>query len=280
MNQISGTQTRLERFASLRWYSSSVTFLFSFLAITSEPLLAAGIVLSAIDFLQRGQLLSHNPGLAAAWSIAQGLAMEVSVGPVLVNTLLARKEHDPVKMRLYGVLGVFLFAVGGAMLFLQFTESIMNVQEAQLHPAVLITLFAARTIASLGYIALACTKRVRFSGSVQLDHPTNNPHADAVQMLLERVEQLTVTITQITATATQTVSQAHSEPLELPERTEVFALSEQSEHGEQSANTEQLIRIALLSNPGLTDRQIAEIVRIAPSTANKYRKRIEQGEQA
>jgi len=46
--------------------------------------------------------------------------------------------------------------------------------------------------------------------------------------------------------------------------------------GEQSANIEQRIRSALLSNPHLSDRELAAIANVSPSTANKWRKRIEQ----
>src|SRR6266568_2943530 len=64
----------------LNWYDVVTSFIFRFFAKTSEPLLAAGIIISAIDFLQRGQLLAHNAELSLWWSIAQGVAMEVSVG--------------------------------------------------------------------------------------------------------------------------------------------------------------------------------------------------------
>ncbi len=116
----------------LNWYDVVTSFIFRFFAKTSEPLLAAGIIISAIDFLQRGQLLAHNAELSLWWSIAQGVAMEVSVGPVLVCSLDAREEGDILKAWFYGILSALLAFVGGAMLLLQFGSSIAGLTETQI----------------------------------------------------------------------------------------------------------------------------------------------------
>jgi hypothetical protein len=279
-------QSGLERFTGLRWYSASVTFLFSFLAITSEPLLAAGIVLSAIDFLQRGQLLAHNPVLASAWSIAQGLAMEVSVGPVLKNTLEARSEKDQVKTWLYGVLAGFLFAVGGAMLFLQFTESIMGISESALPIIILISLFAARTIASLGYIALACTKHVRFSGTPPLPS-SETPAPDVKQQSgisdetmalilakLAKVDELE----QRVAAAPVMITEAHETPVALLGTGETGSEPAQDESEEdvpEPALDAQLAAL-LAINQNVTSRDAALIVGRPHSTVYRAMKRLEQ----
>jgi len=52
--------------------------------------------------------------------------------------------------------------------------------------------------------------------------------------------------------------------------------STKRKQGEQSANIEQRIRSALTSNPHASDRELAAIANVSPSTANKWRKRIEQ----
>lgn len=151
-------------FNSLVWYDLFTSFVFRFMAKTSEPLLAAGVIISAIDFLQRGQLLAHNAELSLWWSIAQGVAMEVSVGPVLVNALDAREENDKAKAVLYASLSIVLAVVGSAMLLMQFGLSVAGLTESQISPYILWPLFVVRTVASIGYIALSCTKHKRFSG--------------------------------------------------------------------------------------------------------------------
>lgn len=279
-------QGRLEKFASLRWYSSSITFLFSFLAITSEPLLAAGIVLSAIDFLQRGQLLAHNPMLAGAWSIAQGLAMEVSVGPVLKNTLEARSEKDSVKTWLYGVLAGFLFLVGGAMLFLQFTESIMGIDESALPAGILISLFVFRTIASLGYIALACTKHVRFSGigvsetnakQSETDETKAALSDEAVNLILSKLERLGQ-LEHEQNSGRVTINQESETPLALPETSSISSetpLDASEEETIEPALDAQLAALIAI-NKDVTSRDAALIVGRAHTTVYRAMKRLEQ----
>lgn len=151
-------------FNSLVWFDIVISFIFRFMAKVSEPLLAAGVIISAIDFLQRGQLLAHNPELSLWWSVAQGVAMEVSIGPVLMNALDAREDGDTVKMKFYAALSAVLAIVGSAMLLMQFGLSVAGLTESQIVPWLLWTLFAIRTVASIGYIALSCTKHKRFSG--------------------------------------------------------------------------------------------------------------------
>jgi hypothetical protein len=50
----------------------------------------------------------------------------------------------------------------------------------------------------------------------------------------------------------------------------------QSVHPEQNANTGDRIRTALADNPDLSDRELAALVGCSASTANKWRRRIEQ----
>jgi hypothetical protein len=55
MEQGAKQSTRWESFVSLTWYDAVISFLFRFVAKTSEPLLAAGVIVSAADFLQHGR---------------------------------------------------------------------------------------------------------------------------------------------------------------------------------------------------------------------------------
>jgi len=91
-------KSRMERFLGLNWYDEFIKFLFRFVAKTSEPLLAAGIVYSAADVLSHGNLGGdHNPLFVEAFGIAQAVAIESSGGVVLVYGLQSVKEKDAVK---------------------------------------------------------------------------------------------------------------------------------------------------------------------------------------
>jgi hypothetical protein len=60
----------LETIISLEWYELALTVLFSFVAKTSEVLVAAGLVMSTANFLTDGSIMTAHPGLATAWAWA------------------------------------------------------------------------------------------------------------------------------------------------------------------------------------------------------------------
>ncbi len=157
--------TRWENFVSLTWYDSAISFLFRFVAKTAEPLLAAGVIVSAADFLQHGRLMRGNMGLENTWAWTQALAIEASTGPVLVFALQAWRSQDNIKGWLYAVLAGLLFFVGGSMLLLQLISSVSGLDEANINTWVLYGLFLLRVIVSGGMVALSCTKHLRFSGN-------------------------------------------------------------------------------------------------------------------
>src|SRR2546425_2480968 len=158
------TSERWASFVSLQWYDGVISFLFRFVAKTSEPLLAAGVIVSAADFLQKGALMAHNPTLSTAWAWTQALAIEASTGPVLVFALQAFRARDMVKGWLYAILAALLFIVGGSMLLLQLISSVTGISEASINIVVLYALFVLRVVVSGGMVALSCTKHLRFSG--------------------------------------------------------------------------------------------------------------------
>ena len=106
-------------FVSLNWYDGVIEFLFRFVAKTSEPLLAAGIVYSAADVLSKGHLGSSSQNMENLWAISQALAIESSGGVVLGYGLQSIKERDHVKAWMYLLLSVLLAFTGGVMLFMQ-----------------------------------------------------------------------------------------------------------------------------------------------------------------
>ena len=56
----------LERFISLAWYETVLRFVVTFIAKTSELLLAAGLIVSTTNFLTDGGILNNNANASAA----------------------------------------------------------------------------------------------------------------------------------------------------------------------------------------------------------------------
>jgi uncharacterized membrane protein len=149
---------RWKAFTSLDWYDGTIEFLFRFVAKTSEPLLAAGIVYSAADVLSKGHLGSTNATMDNLWAISQALAIESSGGVVLVYGLESFKARDRVKAWMYLILSALLALTGGVMLFMQ----LAGLENQQADSLLMRSLFALRCVVSVGYIYLCRTKSMSF----------------------------------------------------------------------------------------------------------------------
>jgi hypothetical protein len=273
---------RWQAFVSLNWYAGIISFLFRFLAMTSEPLLALGVILSAADFLQQGHLMSHNPALVAAWSWAQALAIEASTGPALAFSLDAFRARDKLKGRLYALLAALLFVVGGAMLFLQLVSNVTGSSEASVTPWVLYPLLALRVLVASGIVALLCSKHLRFSGLADAPGPPvmSEETMQAILLRLAKVDELEQALARVTVQETAPLQiQApengldNDQPIDGQETdtTPIMAL--------RFLSKEQPIRDALKANPAASPEQIAQACQCSPRTAERWLAKI-RSEQA
>ncbi len=112
-NQSSTCPQWLRSFASLNWYEETIKFIFNFVTKTSELLLAAGIVISTANFLTDGDIMSHNKSLSDAWSWAQALAIDSSLGIVFMNAYVAVREREKIKAAVFITLTALLATVAG-----------------------------------------------------------------------------------------------------------------------------------------------------------------------
>ncbi len=154
-------------FVSLGWYDESIDFLFKFVAKTSEPLLAAGLVVSAADFLSDGQVMRDNPTLALTWSWTQAIAIETSAGVTLVYAFQSIRGKDKAKVWIYGILALLLALVGMTMLFLQLIAHSIGIGETQITSSLAwlpYMMSALRSLVAVGYVVMCRTKNISFSG--------------------------------------------------------------------------------------------------------------------
>ena len=198
----------LEKFASLVWYDALIEFVFRFVAKTSEPLLALGVVFSAADVLCKGTLMQGNSFLLYAWAWTQAIAIESSGGVVLTYALQSFKEKDTIKGILYLVLSMLLSVVGGIMLYTQLIANTSGTTEIGASGGVnayVIVMSALRSIVSIGYVVMCRTKNIRFSGFTkdieeqkdeQISSQTPNFSVEEIRAIVS--EMVTSVVTNIT----------------------------------------------------------------------------------
>ena len=297
MQQSTSKHPRWQAFASLSWYAGLISFLFRFLAMTSEPLLALGVILSAADFLQQGHLMAHNAALQAAWSWAQAISIEASTGPTLAFSLDAFRAGDKIKGRLYATLASLLFIVGGCMLYLQLISNATGMSEAAVSPWVLYPLLALRVLVASGIVALLCTKHMRFSGLVahsataqtapvlnlqevidELDNRLQHRIEGVYQRLDFKLEQAIGNSQEIPAITPAMIAGLLPPPEPGKSLVDVIAESTVEQAPEPIKGLPSYgdkIEALWHSHPGLSALEIATSVGCSVPTASKWKKRLE-----
>jgi hypothetical protein len=160
---ITPNKNRLERFLALNWYETALRFVATFVAKTSELLLAAGLVVSTANFLLDGNVL--NNAQATAWAWVQALALDSSLGISFYSVLQCLKQRDWVKFALYTILTGLLTLVAGSItkvdIFSHAVHTTMSSALARLGFDVGL-LSTLRAIAVVGFVLMSRLKDVSF----------------------------------------------------------------------------------------------------------------------
>ncbi len=239
-----------QAFTSLAWYDQAIEFVFRFTAKTCEPLLAAGLTVSAADYLSHGAVMAGHPVFTMAWAWTQAVALESSSGVVFVYALTSLRAQDTIKGALYLALALLLAVVGGSMLLLQLNATTMGNTEVAI-PA----LNVMRVVVSISYIFLLRAKSIRFSDlSDTSEQPAQAVSPDVLNVLIERLDELHVTVTQLASTPTPA----------LPEHAEQ-AQSEQ-------ADSVSHVQAILDETPDASVRDVARAIGRSKTTAHKQMK--------
>jgi hypothetical protein len=155
----------LERFISLAWYETVLRFVVTFIAKTSELLLAAGLIVSTTNFLTDGGILNNNANASAAWGWVQALALDSGLGISFFYVLNCLKQRDWVKFALYTILTALLALVAGAITNVDtFSHAVhTSMSDAMMRLGFDIKLLSTlRAIAVVGFVLMSRLKDVSF----------------------------------------------------------------------------------------------------------------------
>ena len=254
-----------QSFVSLSWYDSLIEFAFRFVAKTSEPLLAAGLVVSAADYLSHGAVMAGHPAFSLGWAWAQALALESSSGVVFVYALQAFRQADKIKGAIYLALALLLAIVGGGMLLLQVNAITMGSAETAVP-----VLNVMRVVVSIAYIFLLRAKSIRFSDLADVQEQPVTPapvvSPDVLNVLIERLDHLSVTVTQLVSTPAPA----------LPEHVESMPANLEPIYDERFASKEQEVAAILARMPDASAEQVAQEAGCNVRTAEKWMKRYQE----
>ncbi len=278
--------SKFQSFASLTWYDSLIEFIFRFVAKTSEPLLALGLVFSAADVLTKGRLMQSNVMLTDLWAWTQAIAIESSGGVVLVYALLSFRDKDTVKGVLYVILASLLAIVGGMMLYSQLMSNATGAADAfavgsswQVQALVIM-----RVIVSVGYVVMCRTKHIRFN-DLQETSVQAAPALDLKEIVNELDARLQHRIEGVYQRIDFKIEQAIGISQELPairllppgEPVRGFVENGTNEPGEpvRGFGYGDAIEALVKAEPTLSVQAIAERLKCSDTTVKKWLKRLE-----
>jgi len=157
---------RLSSFASLHWYDEVIKFVFNFVTKTSELLLAVGIIVSTANFLTDGHVVHGHQALSDAWSWAQAIAIDSSLGIVFMNALQAVRERDKVKAVIFFTLTLLLATVAGLVTHFDALSHASGLPVTDKGVSGILPLWvmtALRSVAVIGFLLSSRLKHVSFS---------------------------------------------------------------------------------------------------------------------
>src|SRR6266571_35090 len=269
--------SKFQSFASLTWYDSLIEFIFRFVAKTSEPLLALGLVFSAADVLTKGRLMQSNVMLTDLWAWTQAIAIESSGGVVLVYALLSFRDKDTVKGVLYVILASLLAIVGGMMLYSQLMSNATGAADAfavgsswQVQALVIM-----RVVVSVGYVVMCRTKHIRFN-DLQETSVQVAPALDLKGIVDELDSRLQHRIEGVYQRIDFKIEQAIG-LLPPGEPVRGFVENGTNEPGEpvRGFGYGDAIEALVKAEPSLSEQAIAERLKCSVTTVKKWKKRLE-----
>ncbi len=170
--------SRLEAFLSLEWYEIALRFLFTFVAKTSEILLAAGLTVSTVNFLTDGSVLAAHPNISLAWAWAQALAIDSSLGVCLRYTFEYLKQRDWIKGVLYVFLTLLLAVVAGAVTMIDVVSHALHISlgTATVQMGINVTtLSRLRAVAVVGFLLMSRVRDLPFKDLAAKEESVPDP---------------------------------------------------------------------------------------------------------
>lgn len=265
----------------------------------SGPALAISGIIAGVDLVTGGHILAASPVLALAWAICLLLTLDFQVlalGARAHQVYVSSEKGAWRKIAEIVIAAVIAGAISYVSIQMQAIIARSNGTGIPIDVATMqlginpIALTWERSALVLVLIFMSGWFRGDQSdqGANTGDQTATNK---AIEQLAEQVQQLAGVVTQITTTVTEvktTVSQISLQgSLELPERTPVEAeviggdqnligANAQGEQGDQDNGLREQIRLLLMRNPQVTDRELASLVGCSSSTANKWRRWVAQ----
>lgn len=267
----------MKLFSSIEKLDTGILYILELASSLSVLLLAFGLIASMANVLTKGSVLTDNLIMQRIWAWTQCIAIDASVAGTIIRTFRYHAEGEKVKAWLYGLLSVLLLFTAAIVSNIEAIQQTLNLALDIAYLHVFIPVEALIWVRSLAIVLLIVAHAMRH---VQIEKPAAPVVSSEPILTPELINQLRVLLAQ-TSVSEETNIQALPSPqseLETNRAQEVIAADED----EQGVNNYERVKAYLLLHPGAKVREVAEVLGMSVSTANKWMSRVrgksEQGE--
>jgi hypothetical protein len=248
------------------------------------------------NVLTKGSVLTDNLFMQRVWAWTQCIAIDASVAGTIIRTFRYHAQEERVKCILNGFLSVLLLFTAAIVSNIESVQQTLNLtlDAAYLHVFVPVeTLIWIRSLAIVLLIVAHALRHVQTEPEHAAPAQATTPQPIPIVLTPVLVDALRAALAQVTVAEESQVPQAlplprgeqrantaeHEDEQGANAAQEARAEQKQkgaANEGEQEANNYERVRVYLAQHPQAKDREIAGALTISSSTANKWRKRVQE----
>jgi hypothetical protein len=283
VNQEPGANQNMKQFASIEKIDTGIFYVLELTSSISVLLLAFGLIASMANVLTKGTVLTDNLFMQRVWAWTQCIAIDASVAGTIIRTFRYHAEGERIKTWLYGLLSALLLFTAAIVSNIESVQQTLNIALDQAYAHVFLPVEALIWIRSIAIVLLIVAHALRHvhgerAGVKYAAGPASPPPPLVVTP--ELLNALRALLSQTTVSEEAIMQYALPSPQDEQEankseqRTNITQEATDECNDEQGANNYERVKAYLAGHPGAKVRDVAEVLAISVSTANKWMVRI------
>jgi hypothetical protein len=273
----------MKQFTSIEKIDTGILYALELTSSSSVLLLAFGLIASMANVLTKGSVLTDNLFMQRVWAWTQCIAIDASVAGTIIRTCRYYARRERIKYILYGFLSVLLLFTAAIVSNIESVQQTLNIalDTAYVHVFIPVeVLIWIRSIAIVLLIVAHALRHVQLEPEQSAPAAVPAPQPTPLVLTPELVDALRAALAQVI------VSEKPLQPQALPypqgeqqeDKDEQRANIAQEVTGdgdnEPAAHNYERVKAYLAVHPDAKVREVAEVLEISVSTANKWMIRV------
>ncbi len=273
----------MKQFTSIEKIDAGILYTLELTSSISVLLLAFGLIASMANVLTKGSVLTDNLLMQRVWAWTQCIAIDASVAGTIIRTYRYHAEGERVKTWLYGLLSALLLFTAAIVSNIESVQQTLNIALDQAYVHVFIPVEALIWIRSIAIVLLIVAHALRHvhRGHTETTHAAG-PTSPSTPLVVtpELLDALRALLAQTTVSEEATMpyalpsSQSEQEANKGEQRANLAQEGTGESDNEQVSNNYERVKAYLAVHPDAKVREVAEVLEISISTANKWMIRV------